>query len=202
MRLILVRHGETLWNEQSRVQGLANIELNPLGRRQAEALALALKDQPVEAIYSSPLSRALETARAIARWHQIEVVPTAALQELDVGELDGLTFAEMRSQYSDFLEQWRRDLAGCKLPGGGCLQDLQETAWGFIQEIAASHAGRLVVAVSHNFAIQSIICRAIDLDLRHLRRLRMGVAARTTLDFEEQGARLVSFNDTCHLNGL
>ena len=116
MKLILVRHGETAWNRDGVVQGRKDIELSELGRQQAELVALALKDEPIEGIYSSPLKRALETARAVARYHQAPPEVDACLMELDAGELDGLTYQEMRSGYSEFLKEWARDAGPVKLP--------------------------------------------------------------------------------------
>ena len=202
MRLILVRHGETDWNQQNRVQGRRDIELNALGRRQAEAVAQALKAEHVEAIYSSPLKRALETARAVERFHRAEVVPLDDLKELDVGELDGLTFTEMRERHGEFLKLWREDIAGQIFPGGSCMRDLQNTACASIERIAARHPQGRVVVVSHNFVILSIICRLMEIDLRHMRRLRMQVAGITTLDLDGGATRLVTFNEICHLENL
>lgn len=202
MKLVLVRHGETDWNLQNRVQGRSDTELNALGRRQAEAVALALKGEEIAAIYSSPLKRALDTARALARHHSMEVVPVDDLQELDVGDLDGLTFTEMRERHGEFLRLWTEDIAGQIFPGGGCMRDLQGTACASIELMAARHPQGMVVVVSHNFAILSIICKLLEIDLRHMRRLRMQVAGMTTLDLNGQSARLLAFNETCHLENL
>lgn len=199
MKLILVRHGETAWNRDGVVQGRKDIELSELGRQQAELVALALKDEPIEGIYSSPLKRALETARAIARNHQAPLELDACLIELDAGELDGLTYQEMRSGYSEFLKEWARDAGPVKLPGGECLQELQDRAWPSIERIKAKHPKGTVVVVSHNFAILTIICKAIGLRLCDFRRLRLGVAGLTVIDFSERGAVLALLNDTCHL---
>ncbi len=202
MKLILVRHGETDWNLQNRVQGRSDTELNALGRRQAEAVAQALLSEEIEAIYSSPLKRAMATARAIAHFHLAEVVLVDDLKELDVGELDGLTFTEMRERYAEFLRMWTEDIAGQIFPGGSCIRDLQGTACASIERMAARHPNGTVVVVSHNFAILSIICKLMDIDLRHMRRLRMQVAGMTTIELNDQAARLIAFNEVCHLDKL
>ena len=209
MRIILARHGETDWNKQRRMQGISDTELNETGRRQVEALAQSLKGRNVEAIYTSPLKRALDTAHAIGRHHQIDVVTLDDLKELDVGEIDGLSFEEMRSQYSDFLNEWIKDCTAVRLPGGCTMHEIQDRAWGAIQDILNRHpsgaAGveeyeeKLVVVVAHFFPIHAIICKALGLHLSQFRRLKVDLASTSTLDFNQFETVLISLNDTCHL---
>jgi broad specificity phosphatase PhoE len=199
MRLILVRHGETRWNQENRVLGHTEIELNEKGRKQAERLALTLKDETVAAIYSSPLRRARETAGEIARFHGLEVVTDDALKEVDAGELDGLTYQEMIERYGDFLKEWIKNDPSLKMPGGESMAELQQRAWPVVERIVRDHPDGVVILVSHSFAILSIICRAIGLNLSHFRRLRLSVASISIINFGERGTSLVLFNDTCHL---
>ena len=209
MRLILVRHGATDWNQQRRVQGLSNLGLNEVGRRQAEALALALKNERVDAIYTSPLRRAQETAYAISRFHQVEVVTLDGLKELDVGEVDGMTYEEMRVNHSEFFAKWMADFTAVRLPGGGTVPELREQCCAAIKDIVkeqqtvaggkSKNEDRVVVAVTHFFPIMCIICDALGLDLIYFRRFRLDVASICTLDFNSERTVLVSFNDTCHL---
>lgn len=199
MRLILVRHGETMWNRENRVLGQNEVELNETGRKQAERLALAFKDEKVAAIYCSPLRRARETAEEIARFHELPVVADDALMEIDAGELDGLTFDEMRERYGEFLEQWLRDATAIAMPGGESMGQLQQRAWAGVERIVSAHPDETVIVVSHSFAIQSIICKALGMALSNFRRLRLNVGSLSILDFGKRGTRLVLFNDTCHL---
>ena len=209
MRLILVRHGATDWNQQRRIQGLSNLGLNETGRGQAEALAQSLKDVKVDAIYTSPLRRAQETARAISRFHQVEVVTLEGLKELDVGEVDGLTYDEMRLQHSEFFTKWMSDFTSVRLPGGGTVPELRDQCCATVQDIVKKQQpgrgekcgdeDKVVVAVTHFFPIMCIICNTLGLDLLSSRRLRLDVASMCTLEFHPERAVLVSFNDTCHL---
>jgi len=202
MRLILVRHGETLWNRENRVLGHTEIELTERGRKQAERLALALKEEKVTAIYSSPLRRARETANEIARFHRLAVVPDDAFKELDAGELDGLTFGEVMERYGDFLKQWMEDVPSLKMPGGESMAQLQERTWGAVEGIVNHHRDGVVILVSHSFVIMSIISRALGMSLSHFRRLRLSVASISILNFGQRGISLLQLNDTCHLEGL
>ena len=209
MRLILVRHGATDWNQQRRVQGLSNLGLNETGKRQAEALAQALRNERVDAIYTSPLRRAQETARAISRFHQVEVVTLDGLKELDVGEIDGMTYEDMRVHHGEFFAKWMADFTSVRLPGGGTVPELRDQCCAAVKDIlekqrtvAGEKCGdedRVVVAITHYFPIMCIICDSLGMDLSYCRRLRLDVASMCTLDFHPERAVLVSFNDTCHL---
>ena len=205
MRLILVRHGATEWNQQRRVQGLSNLGLNDTGKRQAEALARALKNERVDAIYTSPLRRAQETARAIGRFHQVEVVILDGLKELDVGEVDGMTYEDMRMHHGEFFTKWMADFTAVRLPGGGTVPELRDQCCATVKDIvsrehmACNNEDRVVVAVTHFFPIMCIICDTLGLALTYFRRFRLDVASMCTLDFTPERAVLVSFNDTCHL---
>ena len=195
----MVRHGETMWNKENRVLGHTEIELNEKGRKQAERLALALKDETLAAIYSSPLRRARETAEEIARFHGLEVVTDDGLKEVDAGELDGLTFQEMMERYGDFLKEWVKDEPSLRMPGGESIAELQQRTWPAVERMVRDHPDGIVILVSHAFAILSIICKAIGLSLSHFRRLRLSTASISILNFGGRGTSLVLFNDTCHL---
>ena len=201
MRLILIRHGETDWNQQFRMQGQSDIELNELGRRQAESLALALGEESLDAIYTSPLKRAIETARAINRFHQIAIEVDDRLKEIDMGGVDGLIPEEINVRYSSFWKQWvKGELSSLRFPRGASFAELRERAWSAVEEINRRHSSGRIAVISHYLVIVSIICRALELSLPHLRRFSpLGATAISTLDFNERRAALTLFNDTCHL---
>ena len=201
MRLILVRHGATDWNQQRRIQGQSDIALSEAGRKEAEAAALALKEEKIKAIYCSPLKRALETAQAINRFHRLAIKIEDGLKELDIGDLDGLMAEEIRSRYSSFWREWMsEELAGARFPGGESLNEVQQRAWGTIQDITRRHQRGVVLAVGHYFAIMTIICKALAIDISCMRRFKpLGTAAISILDFEDSGITLTLYNDTCHL---
>ncbi len=207
MRLVLVRHGETEWNRQRRVQGLSNLALNETGKKQAEALARALSKEKVDAIYSSPLRRAQETARAISRFHRVDVEILDGLKELDVGEVDGMTYEDMKVHHGEFFARWMTDFTSVRLPGGGFIPELRDQCCTAIRDIVKNERqrdrdDRTVVVVTHFFPIMCIICDCMGLDLSHCRRLRVDLASISVLDFEADRTVLVSLNDTCHLRGV
>jgi len=199
MRLILIRHGETLWNEKKRFQGISDIELSTKGRAQACALARSLRKEPLTAIYTSPLIRARQTADCLAEHHACPIVIAEGLKEINQGELDGLTGEDLRKNYPDFLLRWRTEPENTILPGGESLGGLQKRAWAVIEDIARKHARETVAAVAHSFVILTIVCRALEIPLRSFRRFRQDPTAKNVLEFDERGITLRCLNDTCHL---
>ena len=202
MLLYLVRHGETESNRLGLALGRSDVPLNEQGVLQAERLAGALGGQPLTAVYSSPLRRTLETARAVVARHDLEVTVEERLIEMDIGELDGLTFAEVRERHPGLLEEWMSG-PGPKMPmpGGERLVDVQERAWWAITEMADRHGDEAVAAVTHNFVILSLLTKVLGMELSQFRRVRHAVAAISVVDIAPGRTLLVRMNDTCHLDG-
>lgn len=199
MRLILIRHGETLWNETHRFQGFSDIELTSRGWSQAHSLAESLKEETIAAIYSSPLIRARQTAECITLSHDCPVFIEEGLKELNQGRLEGLTAEDLRRDYPDFLKQWFQEPGLLKLPQGESLADLQRRAWAVIERIVERHPDDVVVAVAHSFVNLTILCRVLEIPLNHFRRLRQDAAAKNIIEFSERETVLCCLNDTCHL---
>lgn len=202
MRLLLVRHGETEYNRQGLALGRADVPLNETGLAQAEALGRGLATERFDAIYASPLQRAFRTAEAIAAHHEAHVATHDGLIEMDVGEIEGLTFAVIRERIPDLGQNWGGpDGPTYRMPGSEeRLVDVQERAIRTAEALREKHADDVVCAVSHNFVILSLIAWALGIELANFRRLRHGVAAVTTLDVRPDRARVLSLNDTCHLS--
>lgn len=196
-KIILVRHGETDWNREKRIQGAAsNPPLNEEGRRQAGSLALRLSKNRIQAIYSSPLSRALETAKAIAGYHQIDVVVEPSLREIEAGVLEGVTTSELGKRFSEILI---KDSLLKRVSGGESLAELQERSWRVIQHLGRKYANGDIVVVSHYFTILSIVCSVLGLPLSHITRLKLDTGSISMINLGEQTARLELFNDTGYL---
>ena len=202
MRLFLLRHGETVFNAQSRAQGFSDPELTELGRRQAQALANVLAKENLAAVYASDLKRAVETARIIAQPHGLTVQTDPGLREIHQGIFEGLSVTEIRTQHSELVEEWMAAPDRFVMPEGESLAQVQERAWASVQRIVAAHPEGHVVAVSHNLTIMAILCRALTMDLAHFRRLHQDLAARNTIEFGPRGPKVTLLNDTCHLCGI
>ena len=206
MRLLLIRHGETPYNAQQLTLGREDVPLTERGRRQAEALAAALASagsRRINAVYASPLRRAIDTATPIAEALGLPVQVEDGLIEMDVGELDGQPFEKVREHYPDFLRLWFSDQLGeAVMPGGECLRDVQERAWSSVAGFCERHADETVAAVSHNFVILTLLCRFLDLPLSGFRTLKHDLAAVSTVDLTERRTTVRSLNDRCHLSGI
>lgn len=152
LRILLIRHGQTAWNIERRILGRTDIPLDDVGRDQAARLATVLPG--LHALYASPLSRALETARALGR-----PVTDPDLMEMDQGELDGLGVQELAERHAGLTDRWREDPAGFRLPGGETLHETQARGMAAIGRIAARHgAGEVVGVVTHQLLLASSLC--------------------------------------------
>jgi broad specificity phosphatase PhoE len=197
---MLVRHAETGHNADSRVQGQADIPLSDLGVRQAAALGDHLLREPVAAVIASPLIRAAMTAEAIAAQRGVPVELEPALMEMNVGEMEGLSIAEMRSRFPEFLAEWVTDRGpSLRMPGGESLEEVQARAWRVVEGLRGAYADETVVLVSHNFVLSSLIARALSMSLHEFRRFRLSVCGVTTLRFRGDRVVVMGLNDTCHL---
>ena len=201
VKVILVRHGETEWNRLRRIQGgNSDTQLNQRGRKQAASLALRLKQEEIQAVYSSPLQRAQDTARAIAGYHQLPVGVEPSLKEIEVGELEGVSIAEVGKHLSQLLIRHSQGEELPKIPGGESLTEVQQRVWGTIQRLVSRHGDGVLVVVSHYFSILTAVCSVLNLPLSQIDRLRLNSASISILTFDEQATRLTLFNDTCHLD--
>jgi len=199
-KVILVRHGETEWNRLRRIQGgNSDTQLNQRGRQQAESLALRLKQEEIQAIYSSPLQRARDTARVIAGYHQLAVEVEPSLREIEVGELEGVSIAEVGKHLSQLLIRYSQGEELPRIPGGESLTEVQQRVWDTIQRLVGRHGDGVLVVVSHYFSILTAVCSVLDLPLFQIDRLRLNSGSISILTFDEQATRLILFNDTCHL---
>ena len=201
MRLYLVRHGETAWNQERRCQGISDIDLNDTGRHQAELAANSLKDVPFRAIYTSSLRRAIETAEIINRFHGVNISVEPDLRELNQGKFEGKTFQELFENYGPDLEVWWKSPANFRMPEGGeTLAELQDRAWKVVQRIREDHQEGEIGIIAHNFVNIVIISKVLGLDLDKFRRLRQEPSAVNIVEFNQgRSPCIIALNDVSHL---
>jgi len=201
-RLILVRHGETEWNRTGRYQGFARTSLNEHGRWQAEQVARRLANWEIDAIYTSDLPRAYQTAEPIARRLRMPFNTTVALRELDVGEWEGLTVPEIQVEHAENWDACLVDPIRTRLTGGESFAELAERVEVAFHQWQVQHAGQVVLAVTHGGPIQVLVCTILGLPLRFRRRLRIGNTSITTLAHHNGQWSLDTLNDTAHLEDI
>jgi alpha-ribazole phosphatase/probable phosphoglycerate mutase len=166
----LARHGESDWNAANRFQGHSDRPLTDLGRRQADALAELVAQENVDAIYSSPLIRALETARIVAARTGLEVTELDGLREVDTGSWSGLSRAEVQERFPEGFERWIAGGSGWE--DGETYEEMGERVLRAIRAIAAAHPNGRVLVVSHGGPIRAVQSAAEGIELHEYRRLR------------------------------
>jgi broad specificity phosphatase PhoE len=200
MQIVLLRHGATDWNLQGRCQGSSDLELNEVGIRQAQSIATRLSREQIHAVYASKLKRAQQTAELVTRHHDLPVLIEDDFRELDHGELEGLTFNEIKQTFSEFLQRWRSEPAEIAVPGGERLVDVADRAWNGLTRIAARHEqGDTIVVVSHNFPILGIACRVTGTPLNQYRTFHIDPCGVTRLNRNGDAAwSLIQINDQAY----
>ncbi len=199
-RIVLVRHGETEWNRLERFRGRADVPLNARGVAQAEAVARRIAAEgPLDAVYSSPLSRALRTAEAIAARAGLTAQVCPGLVDIDYGLWQGLTPAEVEARWPDVLRAWYEKPQEARIPGGETLGDLRRRGMEALRGLAARHEGGRIAAVGHTVINRAILLEALGAGNDRFWRLRQDTCALNVLEVEGGEFTVVSLNDTCHL---
>ena len=203
-RILAIRHGETAWNVDTRLQGHLDIPLNEVGLRQAQHLARALAGHDaIDAIYASDLSRARDTAQAIAQAVGHTVTSHAGLRERHFGAFQGRTFAEIETELPDHAWHWRKRTPEWVPPGGGeSLLMLNERIVRTVNELAARHCGQQMVLVAHGGVMDILYRAATRLELQAPRTWQLTNTAVNRLLWTPQGLSLVGWGDTTHLAAL
>ena len=190
--LLLARHGETDWNRDGRFQGHADPMLNELGRRQAQELGLRLRSEQIDAIWSSDLGRAKQTAFYIASQFAMPVRLSGELREMNVGSWSGFTREEIAERWPAEYTLWRE--TGRGWPDGENFDAMQQRVVDAILGIAAAHAGRQVLVVTHGGPMRAIHAHAVGMTLPEHRQLR-GVASNCeVVRFEVEDGTLTALD--------
>jgi broad specificity phosphatase PhoE len=201
VEIILARHGETEWNVNEVFRGRFDVELNETGMRQAKLLAEYLSDSKIDAVYSSPLQRALKTVQMIAGYHKLDVQVTDGLIDFDYGEWQGLPHQEVKKKYKELYAQWVNNPQLVTMPNGESLNGVRQRANGVVNEVIARHSGT-VVLVSHRVVNKVLICALLGLDNSHFWNIRQDTCGMTTFTYESGRFILTKHNDTSYLKPL
>jgi broad specificity phosphatase PhoE len=198
VRLLLARHGQSVWNAERRFQGSTDVPLSPLGVEQARALGRGLRGYRLAAAYVSPFRRAVETAEIALEGTGVPLVPLDDLRELSLGQWEGCTVEEISGQAGDPYRAWLYAPHDCPPPGGEPLDAVSARVRTAIERIAAAHApGDDVAVIAHGGVISVYACCLLGCSFNQLWRLRVDNASLTVV----RPPRLVCLNDTSHLKG-
>ncbi len=176
--IVFVRHGETDWNREKRLQGSTGAPINDAGREQAKGLARLLWEVPLQAIYSSELPRALETASYVAGPHSLNITTDARLNEVAHGDWEGMLEADLPDP--ERYRRWREDPSTTDLPGGESLQSVHDRAVAAMKEIVARHPEEgkgLIAVVSHQLVLAVLKCYVLDRPWSQIRKHALSVAS-------------------------
>jgi broad specificity phosphatase PhoE len=200
-KLILARHGETEWNVEKVFRGRADVNLNEVGIKQAELLGKHLCNWELEAIYSSPVKRALDTANIVARYMEVAVCIAEGLTDFDFGEWQSLSEQEVKRLYPAILNDWQSSPHKVRMPGGENLDDVKKRTAEVVDEVLSRHHGN-VLLVSHRVVLKVLICSLLGLDNSHFWNISQDVCGLTIFDYVDGRFVLTKHNDTSHLREL
>jgi len=200
--VILIRHGDTEWNEKKIFRGRIDIGLSSKGKAQAKVIGKVLSKIQVDAVYSSPLSRAYETARIIASFQDVQVNTLDGLTDICFGQWEGLSWREVKDRYPFIFAKWLKDPHKIKIPDAEDLSDVRKRAVSVLHKIADIHINQKVVIVSHGAVNKLLLCEVLDLPDSHFWRIKQDNGAINIFKYTTYGCKLFLLNDTCHLKSL
>jgi len=201
-RLVVVRHGRTEWNRVERFRGRADIELDEVGMKQAEATAGRIAEWQVSAVYSSPLRRALATAEVLARRFDLEVQSLPGIIDIDYGEWQGLSPDEAAAKDGALYSRWLKSPHKVKFAGGESLAGVRKRAASAVDTLITRHPRETIAFVSHKVVCQILILSLLGADNSHFWQIAQDVCAVNLFEIRGGVPAALLLNDTCHLNGV
>ena len=200
--IYLVRHGQTAWNKEEIFRGRTDIPLDGTGLKQAELVGQYFKGMEIHAIYSSSLSRALQTAQKIAQFHDLKVQPLPGIIDMSFGKWEGQPHQEIRESDSKTYRQWVETPHLIRLPGGESLDDVRVRAMAAVEELIRNHPGKTLILVTHRVVNKVLICGILSLDNSHFWQITQDTTAINLIQHRNGKYILSLMNETCHLKLL
>jgi phosphoserine phosphatase len=201
-RIYLIRHGTTDWNKKEIFRGRIDCKLNEAGHAEAQALAAYFQGTDIAAIYSSPLSRASETAQAIGRPKSLSVISDDAFMDMDFGEWQGLALEEVKNKYPALYRTWREQPQDILFPNGESLVQVRTRCWEGLQRVARENLEKITLIVTHRVITKVLICAVLDLDNSHFWQIQQDTTAVNCIDYHNGNFYASLINDTCHLKTI
>jgi broad specificity phosphatase PhoE len=201
-KVYLVRHGQTAWNVGEIFRGRADIPLDETGKQEVHLAGEALEDETLHAVYSSPLSRSMETAENIAKFHHLPVAPLDAIIDISYGEWEGLENHEVQQKYPDLHALWLSEPHKIRFPQGENLDEVRSRAMAALEDLLVKHRDENFVLVAHRVPNKVICCAVLGLDNSHFWRIQQDTASTNLFKFQN-GQWIISFlNDVSYLKSL
>jgi len=200
--IYLVRHGQTAWNKEEIFRGRTDVPLDETGLRQAELAGEYFREISLQGIYSSPLSRAWQTAEQIARTQNLKVQPLAGLIDMSFGKWEGRPLQEVREMDQERYRQWRDEPHLFKLPDGESLDEIRIRAMATLEEMIKKHPEEAIVLVSHRVVNKVLLCGVLGIDNSHFWQIAQDTTAINLIQYNRGRYVLSLMNETCHLKAL
>ena len=201
-KVYVVRHGQTAWNLEEVFRGRMDIPLDETGKKEVHLAGKALKDETLHAIYSSPLSRSMETAENIAKFQNIEVKPLEAIIDISYGEWEGVSLAEVQKKYPDLCALWLKEPHKVRFPNGESLEQVRVRTQNAIENLLEKHENDNIALVAHRVPNKVISCALLGIDNSNFWRIQQDTAS-TNLFIYKKGQWIISYlNDTSYLKVL
>jgi len=198
--ILLIRHGETVGNREGLFRGQKDFPLNENGRVQAKALAEELRAWKIDAIYSSPLSRAMETARPLADLSGLRVTEEPGFTNIRLGDWEGVAKKWVEENQPDLWKIWVSEPERLRRPGAETLDQVQERAFSALERIVRDEGGKMIAAVSHRAVLKPLIASCLGIPAPYFWKVHMDTAAYSILEYTpERGYTLTLWNQTRHL---
>jgi len=203
-RIVIIRHGQTAWNEGDgeRFRGRADIELDQKGINQAKATATRIAQWKIDAIYSSPLKRTLNTAETVAEPLRLPVQPLEGLIDVDYGKWQGLSLEEAASNDYKLYDLWLQSPHMVTFPLGENLEQVRKRAVAAVNTILPKHPEQTIILVSHKVVCKVLLCYFLGLDNSHFWQVQQDTCAINIVDINDNNPIVALLNDTCHLKEL
>jgi broad specificity phosphatase PhoE len=200
--IYLVRHGQTAWNKEEIFRGRTDIPLDETGLKQAELAGEYFRGLEIHGIYSSPLSRAWETAQKIAKFHNLKVQPLQGILDMSFGCWEGKLLRDIQEDDKEIYRQWREEPHLVRLPGGESLDEVRERSMSALEEVIGELPGKTLVFVSHRVICKVLICAILGLDNSHFWQITQDTTAINLIQYKGGKYILSLMNETCHLKAL
>ena len=200
--IILIRHGETDWNKEKIFRGRIDVKLNENGKTQSKHLAKVLSNFKIDAIYSSPLSRALETAKSIRHLCENGIIPNEGFIDINYGDWQGLSHKQVIETYPKIYEDWIKNPEKVNFPNGETLKDVKNRSFAALNEIAQQHEDGVIVIVAHRVVCKVILCAMLGIDVSHFWHLKQDTCCINIIEKKNNRFIIDKMNDTCHLKEI
>jgi probable phosphoglycerate mutase len=195
----IVRHGQTNWNILGKTQGHGNSDLTPKGENQALELSKAIKEYPIDYIYSSDLGRAVQTAEIIGSTIGVDIIQTPSLREMGFGDWEGLLIEEIKKDHAKTYETWRNQPHLANIPNGETLHIIKDRVDAFIKELNEKYDNKHILLVSHSVTVRVMLLSFLNSGVENIYRIKQDNTALNIVEYRDYGPVVIKMNDTSHM---